>query len=90
VDDKGEHFEIVSLVGAFSDAEYHLHLAIANERGEVFGGHVRSGNKVYTTAEIILIEGLDWEFQRQPDPTTSYKELFPVQRSPRSANDASK
>src|SRR5204863_5481465 len=79
LDAKGQHFEIVSLVGTFSTTDRHLHLALANEKGEVFGGHAGTGNKVYTTAEIILVEGLDWTFRREKDPDTKYLELSPVQ-----------
>ena len=75
---KGRHFEIVSLVGTFSTTDRHLHLALANEQGAVFGGHAGSGNKVFTTAEIIIVEGRDWMFRREKDPDTSYLELAPV------------
>jgi predicted DNA-binding protein with PD1-like motif len=84
LDAKGQHFEIVSLVGTFSTTDRHLHLALANEQGAVFGGHAGSGNKVFTTAEIIIVEGLDWIFRREKDPDTTYLELSPVQ-SKRSA-----
>jgi predicted DNA-binding protein with PD1-like motif len=84
LDGKGRHFEIVSLVGTFSTTDRHLHLALANEKGAVFGGHAGSGNKVFTTAEIIMVEGRDWMFRRDKDPDTSYLELAPVQ-SKRSA-----
>ena len=80
LDAKGKHFEIVSLVGTFSTTDRHLHLAVANEQGVIFGGHASSGNKVFTTAEIIIVEGLDWEFRREKDPDTTYPELSPVQR----------
>jgi predicted DNA-binding protein with PD1-like motif len=79
LDTKGQHFEIVSFVGTFSTTERHLHLALANEQGAVFGGHAGSGNKVYTTAEIVIVEGLDWTFRREKDPDTTYLELSPVQ-----------
>lgn len=79
LDAKGQHFEIVSLVGTFSTTDRHLHLALANEQGAVFGGHASSGNKVFTTAEIIIVEGLDWTFRREKDPDTTYPELAPVQ-----------
>ena len=79
LDAKGQHFEIVSLVGTFSTTDRHLHLAIANEKGVVFGGHAGTGNKVYTTAEIIIVECLDWTFRREKDPVTTYLELSPVQ-----------
>jgi predicted DNA-binding protein with PD1-like motif len=77
---RGRHFEIVSLVGTFSTTSHHLHLALANEKGNVFGGHADSGNKVYTTAEIVIAEGLSWTFQRVRDPQTTFLELSPVQR----------
>lgn len=79
LDAKGKHFEIVSLVGTFSTTDRHLHLAIANEQGSVFGGHAGTGNRVYTTAEIIIIEGVGWKFHREKDPVTTYQELSPVQ-----------
>lgn len=78
LDAKGKHFEIVSLVGTFSTTDRHLHLAVANEQGAVFGGHASSGNKVFTTAEIIIVEGRDWLFRREKDPETTYLELSPV------------
>lgn len=81
LDKKGQHFEIVSLVGTFSTTDRHLHLALANEQGNVFGGHASSGNKVYTTAEIVITEGTNWFFRREPDPTTKYLELAPTQRN---------
>jgi predicted DNA-binding protein with PD1-like motif len=83
LDAKGQYFEIVSLVGTFSTTDRHLHLSVANEKGDVFGGHASSGNKVYTTAEIILVEGVDWTFRREKDPNTSYLELSPVQSTKR-------
>lgn len=89
LDAKGQHFEIVSLVGTFSTTDRHLHVALANEQGAVFGGHASSGNKVYTTAEIILVEGVDWTFRREKDPVTTYPELSPVQ-NPRSSRTDSR
>jgi predicted DNA-binding protein with PD1-like motif len=80
LDSKGRHFEIVALVGTFSTTSHHLHLAIANEKGNVFGGHASSGNRVYTTAEIVIAEGLSWAFNREQDPQTTYQELSPVLR----------
>jgi predicted DNA-binding protein with PD1-like motif len=80
LDSRGRHFEIVALVGTFSTTGHHLHLAIANEKGNVFGGHASSGNRVYTTAEIVIAEGLSWEFKRERDPQTTYQELSPVLR----------
>jgi predicted DNA-binding protein with PD1-like motif len=78
---KGQRFEIVSLVGTFSTSDYHMHLSLANEKGEMFGGHASTGNKVYTTAEIVIVEGLQWEFRRETDPDTTYRELSPARRT---------
>jgi predicted DNA-binding protein with PD1-like motif len=80
LDSKGRHFEIVSLVGTFSTTSHHLHLALGNEKGAVFGGHAGSGNRVYTTAEIVIADGVSWQFQRERDPRTTYQELAPAPR----------
>jgi predicted DNA-binding protein with PD1-like motif len=87
LDSKGRHFEIVSLGGTFSTTSHHLHLAIANEKGTVFGGHASSGNRVYTTAEIVIADGLSWQFQRERDPQTTYQELSPIPRRRANPND---
>jgi len=85
---QGEHFEIVSLVGTFSTTDRHLHLAIASEKGEVFGGHASSGNKVYTTAEIIIVEGTNWIFRRAKDRDTTFNELSPIPRDKSATSDS--
>jgi uncharacterized protein len=90
LDKKGRHFEIVSMTGTFSATDRHLHLALANEQGTVFGGHAGSGNKVYTTAEIIIAEGLDWTFRREKDSQTNYLELVPIQRNSSASADVPK
>lgn len=68
-------FEIVSLVGTLSPDGLHLHLAIADAQGQTRGGHVLSGCRVYTTAEIVLADLRGLRFQRVPDPQTGYREL---------------
>ena len=59
------HFEIVSLVGTIDfqnttmenySGSGHIHIACANEQGVTIGGHALSGNLVYTTAEITMLE----------------------------------
>lgn len=85
---KGRHFEIVSFVGTFSTTSHHLHLALANEKGEVIGGHADSGNKVYTTAEVVIAEGLSWTFPRKRDPKTTYMELSSLQRNRAGTNQS--
>lgn len=68
-------FEIVSLVGCADPPRGHLHLAVADETGEMFGGHLMDGCVVYTTAEVVLAELPGVAFRREVDPTHGYKEL---------------
>jgi predicted DNA-binding protein with PD1-like motif len=68
-------FEIISLNGTFSESSCHLHICVANEKGETFGGHLLDENLIYTTAEIIAISLEDLEFLRITDVAYNYKEL---------------
>jgi predicted DNA-binding protein with PD1-like motif len=76
---KGERldkqFEIVSLTGTVSRHGCHLHLSIADDRGEVMGGHLMEGCRVYTTAEVVLGVIEDTAFLREHDPMTGFREL---------------
>jgi hypothetical protein len=69
------HFEIVSLVGTFSASAAHLHLSVSDETGKTTGGHLLDGNRIYTTAEIVIAELTDLRFEREADPTYGYLEL---------------
>ena len=69
-------FEIVSLVGTLSPDGVHLHLSAADDSGVVWGGHLMDGNIIHTTAEIVIMELLDYQFQRVFDAATGYKELL--------------
>ncbi len=68
-------FEITSLTGTFSESSCHLHICLANEKGQTFGGHLLDENLIYTTAEIVAISLEDLEFQRITDTTYNYMEL---------------
>jgi predicted DNA-binding protein with PD1-like motif len=70
------HFEIVSMIGTFSDSTSHLHISVSDSTGQTTGGHLLEGNLIYTTAEIVVIDLKDIEFKREPDSTFGYKELF--------------
>lgn len=61
------YFEIVSLVGTFNDTSHHLHVAVSNEKGQTFGGHMLAGNLVNTTAEVVVAELEDLIFSREKD-----------------------
>lgn len=68
-------FEIVSLVGTLGQDGAHLHLSASDRDGRTVGGHLLEGNLVYTTAEVVLGEGVDLRFRRIPDPATGSLEL---------------
>jgi predicted DNA-binding protein with PD1-like motif len=68
-------FEIVSLTGTLGVAGSHLHIALSNSDGKTFGGHLKDGALIYTTAEIVLGILSDFSFERELDPTYGYKEL---------------
>lgn len=69
------YFEILSLSGTVSQDGLHLHGAIANEQGEVLGGHICEGCLIYTTAELVVGVTDQLHFTRQPDPQTGFLEL---------------
>ena len=70
-----EDVEIVSLMGTVSEHGSHLHASFARRDLSVFGGHLRPGCLVNTTAEIVLAELPDTVFTRERDETTGYEEL---------------
>jgi len=67
--------EIVSLAGSVSPDGAHLHMSVADARGQVFGGHVASGCMVRTTAELLLALLPEHRFARKLDPATGFLEL---------------
>jgi predicted DNA-binding protein with PD1-like motif len=67
--------ELVSLSGTLSLDGPHLHASVADAHGRVYGGHLKPGAIVRTTAEILLTELTDVVFRRRPDATTGYDEL---------------
>jgi len=70
------HFEIVSMTGTFSDTSSHLHLSVSDSTGKTIGGHLLEGNRVYTTAELVIVDLKGVEFTREVDTTFGYQELF--------------
>jgi predicted DNA-binding protein with PD1-like motif len=61
------HFEIVSITGTVEDGGEHLHLSVSDEKGVTTGGHLLTGCKIYTTAEIVLGELKGVRFARETD-----------------------
>lgn len=68
-------FEILALVGTVSQHGSHLHLTLGDGNGHVLGGHLLDGCKVYTTAEVVLVESPHHVFTRAVDGSTPWAEL---------------
>lgn len=68
-------FEIVSLVGTLEMGNSHLHAAISDAEGAVYGGHLKVGSIVGITAEVVIVELEDIVFEREFDATTGFEEL---------------
>lgn len=71
-----ECFEICSLVGTLCESGLHLHISLSDSNGNMLGGHVLPGCKIYTTAEIVILELCDLLFTREMDAETGFKELI--------------
>lgn len=69
------HFEIVSLVGTLSVNGSHMHISVSDSTGKTIGGHLLEGNKIYTTAEIVIGSSKQFQFKREEDGSTPWKEL---------------
>jgi len=67
--------EILSLSGTLSADGAHLHIAVADCKGDVVGGHLCPGSLVRTTAELVIGLLPEWQFRRERDPATGYAEL---------------
>ena len=67
--------EILSLSGTLAPDGVHLHIAVADSRGAVIGGHICVGSRVRTTAELVIGLLPQWRFNRKLDPATGYAEL---------------
>lgn len=69
------HFEIVSITGTVSMHGSHLHIAISDGDGVTIGGHLVSGCKIYTTAEIVILAFPDKVYKREFAEDSGYDEL---------------
>lgn len=73
--EKSEYFEIISLNGTVSVSGIHLHMAVADQNGQVLGGHLVDGNIIYTTCELVLVEIDSAVFLRELDSQTGFQEI---------------
>ena len=70
------HFEIVSITGTVSIHGSHLHISVSGEDGRTMGGHLDSGCKIYTTAEIVIAVFDDIVYKREFAEDSGYDELI--------------
>jgi uncharacterized protein len=69
------HFEIVSITGTVSIHGSHLHIAISDGDGATIGGHLESGCRIYTTAEIVIAAFNNVIYKREFAEDSGYDEL---------------
>jgi len=68
-------FEIVSITGLVSIHGSHVHLSISDGDGKTVGGHLVSGSKIYTTAEIVILAFDNVIYKREFAEDSGYEEL---------------
>ncbi|MBG0760981.1 DNA-binding protein [Vibrio cidicii] len=68
-------FELVSLMGTLTAKHQHVHIAVSDTQGRVWGGHLLKGCLIDTTAELIIHHYPDLVFQRAFDEQTGFSEL---------------
>jgi hypothetical protein len=73
--DIGGPLELLMLSGTLSAGGAHLHASVADAQGAVKGGHLLTGCIVRTTAEVVIALLPGWEFRRELDAATGFKEL---------------
>lgn len=71
----GGGFEVTSLVGTASVNGVHIHMAISDQEGQSFGGHLKEGTIVHPTAEIVIGEDETAIYTRELDNETGFPEL---------------
>ena len=69
------YFEIVSITGLVSIHGSHLHLSISDGDGKTVGGHLVSGSKIYTTAEVVILAFDNVIYKREFAEDSGYDEL---------------
>ena len=68
-------FEIVSITGLVSVHGSHIHVSISDEKGNTIGGHLVSGCKIYTTAEVVILDFSNVAYKREFAEDSGYDEL---------------
>jgi len=69
-----EPLEIVSCVGNVSVKDkasiVHAHIAVSDEKGQTFGGHVLPGCLISVTGELMLVEAVGMRLEKKFDEKT--------------------
>ncbi|MEZ9319443.1 PPC domain-containing DNA-binding protein [Vibrio sp. 10N.286.51.E5] len=68
-------FEIVSVMATLTPNHQHIHISVADENGNVIGGHLLEGTIIATTAELLVHRYDTLTFNREHDDSTGYTEL---------------
>jgi len=68
-------YEIVSLIGNLGSDRTHLHMAISDADGKVWGGHLKEGTIVHTTVELVIASDPTLHFSEAVDAATGFGEL---------------
>ena len=64
--------EIVTLSGLLSVHGSHFHIALSDNEGCTYGGHLLEGCQVGTTCELVIASLPGLSFQRKAHPETGY------------------
>jgi hypothetical protein len=67
--------ELLMLSGTLSADGAHLHGSVADAQGAVRGGHIMPGCTVRATCEVVIALLPGWEFRRELDVATGFREL---------------
>lgn len=70
-----KNVEIVSITGTLSPEGCHIHISVSDEELKTYGGHLKDGCLINTTAEVVIAELDNYAFKREMDNKTGYKEL---------------
>lgn len=70
-----ENVEIDALHGTLSVHGCHMHITVSDVEGRAWGGHVKEGNIVRNTCEVVIGILEEAIFERTPDKSTGYDEL---------------
>lgn len=81
--EKEEAMELASIMGNIAEIDgelfihAHLTVAVGNEGGQVYGGHMEEGCLIYTTGEIAIARLKGIQLPRLYDEETKNKEMCP-------------